>query len=45
LSAKTRTFIDFLAGHLNTVPRKHNGVDGNAHLQPVSALRAVWDAA
>lgn len=47
LSAKTRTFIDFLTTHLTTAQRKHNGVDGNTHLQPLPApaLRAVWDAA
>ena len=48
LSAKTRTFIDFLTTHFTTAPRKqHNGVDGNTHLQPLlaPALRAVSDAA
>jgi DNA-binding transcriptional LysR family regulator len=46
LSAKTRTFIDFLAARFAALPRKHNGVDRNAHLQPLPALRvAVSDAA
>ena len=47
LSAKTRTFIDFLTTHFTTAPRKHNGVDGNTHLHsiPAPALRAVSDAA
>lgn len=46
LSAKTRTFIDFLATRFAALPRKRNAVDGNTHLHTVPALRvAVSDAA
>lgn len=45
LSAKTRTFIDFLAAHFTAAPRKLNGANGSMHIQSAPALRAVSDAA
>jgi DNA-binding transcriptional LysR family regulator len=45
LSAKTRTFIDFLAAHFTVTPSRHSGADRSGHLQAAPALRAVSDAA
>jgi DNA-binding transcriptional LysR family regulator len=45
LSAKTRTFIDFLAAHFTITSRKHNGDGRSLHLQTAPALREVSDAA
>ncbi len=45
LSAKTRTFIDFLTAHFTATPRKLNGANGIIHAQPHSVLSAVSDAA
>jgi DNA-binding transcriptional LysR family regulator len=45
LSAKTRTFIDFLATHFTAARPKHNVVNASAHLKAQPALSAVSDAA
>lgn len=45
LSAKTRTFIEFLAANFTIAPCKHNGLDRSTHPQTSPTLRAVSDAA
>jgi DNA-binding transcriptional LysR family regulator len=45
LSAKTRTFIDFLTAHFTATASKHNGANGGTHIPAPSTLHAVSDAA